>query len=343
MKGLIVTQEKELMLVDDIPMPQINEYEALVKMNCCMVCNGTDLDIIDGGVREACNYPLVLGHESVGRIIDLGSKVTSYKLGDLVLRPSLKDTDKYFSAWGGFSEFATVIDYDAAVRDKVDIEYKEMGITQQVVPDGITAPQASLMITLKETYSISKSLNVQNRKRMLILGDGPVGMCLLISAKLQGMQEVIMLGNHVGNLEIAKSLGASQVFLNKDISERKNALSYYHRKIGVVLDTIGNNDTITQCLDYLGNESILAIYGLKTEDNISFPAPELRNYSIRFVQWPNPVEERKAHDPIVKALLEGKIDTKMLITHSFPIERYQEGFDAIRERKALKVLLQFDM
>ena len=94
MKGLIVTQEKELMLVDDIPMPQINEYEALVKMNCCMVCNGTDLDIIDGGVREACNYPLVLGHESVGRIIDLGSKVTSYKLGDLVLRPSLKDTDK---------------------------------------------------------------------------------------------------------------------------------------------------------------------------------------------------------------------------------------------------------
>lgn len=61
MKGLVVTSDKKIELVSDIPMPEIGAYEALVKMECCMICNGTDMEIIRGELPEAPNFPLMLG------------------------------------------------------------------------------------------------------------------------------------------------------------------------------------------------------------------------------------------------------------------------------------------
>ncbi len=79
-----------------------------------MICNGTDLGVIEHKVREVGRYPAVLGHESAGYVVCTGAKVTSYKEGDLVLRASQPDNNKYASAWGGFAEYGVVKDYAAS-------------------------------------------------------------------------------------------------------------------------------------------------------------------------------------------------------------------------------------
>ena len=89
-----------------------------------------------------------------------GEKVKAYKIGDMVVRASLPSTDKYASSWGGFSEYGLVTDAKAM---EADGKLYSPGLTQQVVPDGITATQASLMITLKETCSAVNRMNVKKK------------------------------------------------------------------------------------------------------------------------------------------------------------------------------------
>ncbi len=341
MKGLIVTENHKLKLVHDIPTPEINEYEALVKVECCMICNGTDLEIINGKIREASKYPLVIGHESVGRIIKVGNNVKSFKVGDRILRPGLRDSKKYYSSWGGFAEYALVIDYESALGDEVEDEFISMGITQQIVPEGIAPQDAALMITLKETYSILNRITSQAKNNMLILGDGPVGLSLLTAAILQGLDKVVVVGNHPEKLEVAKKLGATEVYWNKDNEQMKAATLKYHREIDICFDTIGRNNTIEQCLGFLKSDGTLAVYGLKNDSEINFTAPELRNYKVQFTQWPNPEEEKKAHLPISNALINNRIDTSQFITDTFDIDNFEDGFKAIQNRKALKVVLTF--
>ena len=94
MKGIIVEKDGTIRLADDIPMPEPGPYEALVKIESCMICNGTDMEIIRGELPEAQVFPTVLGHESAGRVVQIGEKVKAYKIGDMVVRASLPSTDK---------------------------------------------------------------------------------------------------------------------------------------------------------------------------------------------------------------------------------------------------------
>lgn len=341
MRGLIVTKEHELKLVQDIPMPEINEYEALVKVETCMICNGTDLGVIAGHVREASDYPLVLGHESAGRVVKVGIKVTAFRLGDLVVRPTQKVSDRYSIGWGGFSEYAVVKDYLAIVRDGADIPDASLGITQQVVPEGITAEQASLLITFKETYSQVKRIGAAQRKNMVIIGDGPVGLSVLTSAKLLNVSEVYMIGNHRKNLELALEMGATAVYCGKDPHQKQLADEKLSGKIELCLDTVGRNTTINQGCSYLKEDGIVAIYGLHTKPTLSLRLPMLRNYAIRFIQWPIPEEEAAVHDEVCAAILDGRINTEVFISHRLPLEDFEIGFQAIRDRRARKVTLFF--
>lgn len=86
MKSLAVYEDGHLEIVE-VPMPKYGEYEALVKMESCGVCNGTDLKIIHKKLKGFDTYPALLGHEGIGRVVEVGSKVTSFKKGDLVTLP----------------------------------------------------------------------------------------------------------------------------------------------------------------------------------------------------------------------------------------------------------------
>ena len=307
MKGLVVTEDNKLYLEEKLPIPEIGEYEALVKNECCMICNGTDLGVIGGKVREVTRYPAVLGHEDAGRVVKIGKKVTSFKVGDLVVRAGQPDNEKFSSAWGGFAEYGIVKDYKAAMADQADV----------------------------------KDINLEDKKKMVILGDGPVALAFLSCAKLMGIQEIYVLGNHRDKLETAEKLGAAGTFLNKDEEEKKKASDLFDRKSDICIDTIGSNQTITQCLDYIKETGTIAVYGLKSGENLNVPLPELRNFNIQYVQWPVPEVEAEVHKPVCDAIMDGKIDIDLFVTHRFSIDDYEKGFQAVKDRTALKVVLNF--
>ena len=87
--------------------------EALVQVEVCGICNSTDWKIIEGEFVSG-SYPILLGHESCGRVIAVGERVRSFRVGDRVLRFRLQDAHVPYpggrSCWGGFVERAIVVD-----------------------------------------------------------------------------------------------------------------------------------------------------------------------------------------------------------------------------------------
>lgn len=341
MKALIVTKEHQLVLSEELPVPRIGAYEALVKNDCCMICNGTDLGVIEGAIHEVETYPVVLGHEVAGRVIAVGDKVTSYKIGDLVVRAGHPGTEEIGSAWGGFSEFGIVKDYQAAKRDKAKVKNASLGITQQVCPADMKSEDASMLITLKETYSAITRIGAGGCQRLAIIGDGPVALAFVSCARLQGVEEIYLFGNHREKLQAGLRLGADSAVFNKDRNEVEIIRQKLKGNVDFCIDTIGCNTTITQCMDYIREDGTVAVYGLKNDARLEVPFPTFRNFTIKYVQWPLPDQEALAHEPVVKAIMSGKVSAKDFTTHRFSLEEFQKGFQAVRDRKALKVVLYF--
>ena len=123
--------------------------------------------------------------------------------------------------------------------------------------------------------------------------------------------------------------------------EKKKASDLFDRKSDICIDTIGSNQTITQCLDYIKETGTIAVYGLKSGENLNVPLPELRNFNIQYVQWPVPEVEAEVHKPVCDAIMDGKIDIDLFVTHRFSIDDYEKGFQAVKDRTALKVVLNF--
>ena len=111
MKSYVVYDNGVCGIVNDMPMPHYGEYDALVKIESCGVCNGTDTKIIHRQFKGIDTYPVVLGHEGVGRVVAKGQKVTNFEIGDLVLMPYWSDVPEgYTSGWGTYSEYNIVTD-----------------------------------------------------------------------------------------------------------------------------------------------------------------------------------------------------------------------------------------
>ena len=85
MKAAII-EKPGVLTVKEIPMPQVGEYDALCDLLYGATCTGTNQHLIAGRFPWPVRYPTILGHESVGRVVEVSAKVRYFKVGDLITR-----------------------------------------------------------------------------------------------------------------------------------------------------------------------------------------------------------------------------------------------------------------
>ncbi len=343
MKGLIVTREHRLELVNDIPMPVPGDYDALVKVECTLICNGTDNEIIHGTLKEISEYPVMLGHESAGFVVGVGKKVRHYQLGDLVSRTIVRKNEKYATGWGAFSQYGLVTDYTAMVEDGYpEADCYTIGLMQGVYSQGIRPLEAAAMITLKEVYSVFTRIGLNSRDKILIVGDGPVGLSMVMIAKMLGVEEIYLSGQNPMTMEMIRKSGATRVFDDLSNADRADMEAVCGRRMTQYMDAVGYPQTTLQGLKYLATGGMINVYGLRSGEELKLPLDGmLRNWGIRFMQFPIHAVEGAAHKPVCDAVLAGKLHPMSMITHQMPVEEYRRGFDLIRNREAVKVALLF--
>lgn len=343
MRGVVVPEPGKMALVD-LPEPTYNEYEALVEILTCSICSGTDTHIVDDHFPMRA-YPCVLGHESIGRVIEVGSAVRNLKPGDLVLRPTAvrpgETLGGYNSMFGSFVEYGIVADAAAIIADTPRNQAPKLpvfALAQQVTPPEFDPDLAGAFITFKETLSFLQRLGVQAGRSALILGSGTVGLSFALGAKLIGATPVIVTGRRSEALATAQAFGADQV-INVTNENLVEAVKRYTNGQGVdfAVEAVGDWAVLQAGIRTLADNGQIGIYGVAPERVATMDwSGTARNWSLRFVQ----PKEEQVHQQVLDQMRLGMIDLHKFVTHRVPFAEIQEGFDLVRNKQATKVVVK---
>ncbi|MCD6221745.1 zinc-binding dehydrogenase [bacterium] len=339
-----VTDGKGNVWIEEIPLPEIGPYQCLCKILASATCSGTDKKIINGEFPYPLNYPGILGHESVGVVVKTGKKVRYIKEGDIFLRPTSiypgEKLGKYFSLWGCFAEYGIVTDIEAFYKDNPDKTLNNFTIFQQKIPSEIkiSPADATMLITLKETYSFISKIGVRMNSKVAILGTGPVGMSFCFFSKLLGAYPVIVIGRREEPLEYIKKVGADFVINNKKENMVKKVKEITNnRGVDFVIDAAGDEKLFTESAGLLTNNGRIVPYATPySTEYIADRKKGPRNWEIIFTG----PDENLAHNSVIGLVKLNVIPFKMFYSHTMKFEKIKDGFDLLKNKSAYKIVFE---
>lgn len=343
MKAAVV-QGPHRLRVDSVPEPTIGDYEALTQIVACGVCTGTDAHILAGAFPYLQPYPFILGHESIGRVIDVGPQVRSFTPGDLVLRPVAVRPGATLggvgSVFGGYAERGVVADAQAIIDDTPRGERPRLppfADAQQVVPPTFDPIDAGMFITFKETLSWLHQLGPLPGRDILICGTGPVGLCFTRIAKYLGARAVIVVGRRDERLALAREMGADAVIdtRRQDVAEACRALTD-GRVVDYVVEAIGDTRFLALGARLVARGGQVGLYGAPPELSMALNwAGSAPDWSLRFIG----PRESEVHHLALDLMRLGFLDLRSFVSHVLPLERIEEAFRLLQEKRALKPVI----
>ena len=338
MRAALVTRPGTL-TVAELEMPTPGPYDALCILLYGATCTGTDLHIIDGGFPWANPLPTVPGHESAGRVLEIGSHVRHLAVGDLVTRVGAVPPEgaAWSATWGGFAEYGLARDWKAMQEDGIPEAEWRPHRWNQVVPSDIDARQAPMFTTWRETLSYVQRMDVAPGQRVLIAGSGGNGLafarhCLLLGA------HVCLMGSP-NRFPAAEALGVRCCvdYHSESIDVPLNAFA--PDGFDRIIDAVGKKSLCVQLLPHIRPGGLYGIYGIDdygelTLDPALAPGP--------FTEHPCVYDEAETHDRVINWVRAGLLDARYWYDpdHPWPLERIEEAFDSLRRREAPKALMQ---
>lgn len=335
MKTLVVS-ESGMLEVREIPRPSYNNKQALVRTISCGICNGTDTKLIHRtfkGIGKE-QYPLMLGHEAVGEVVEVGSDVKKYKIGDRVLLPFVDaDPVKYGdlgSAWGAYSEYTVVNDETAYGDGKAP----ECAYAQTILPDYIDPVDAAMIVTLREVLSSIKRFGIHENSSVAIFGCGPVGLTFIRFMSILGVHPIIAFDVKEEKISEAIIKGADYAFNSSNVDPEAEIRRICPDGMQFVLDAVGMLPLINQSMHYLCDGGKMCCYGISPDCSMTLDwsrAPY--NWQLQFQQFPSKAEEGLATEQVYAWIRTGVIDLKDYISDYFTFEHILDAFDQLKERR----------
>lgn len=322
--------------VADVAEPTIGEYDALVEMVVCGVCSSTDR-MLRRGTFGGVAYPSILGHEAVGRLVELGRRVRHLPLGSLVTRPSAYQPEQapLHMHWGGMAERGVVTDWQALQEDHPDHDARSK--FSQVYFDEVTDPESvAVSISLSETFSVICREDVL-AKTVAVVGTGIAGLSFVRYAKLLGAATVIAVGRRHERLNLAKRLGADRVVLSAgDAAER---IAAEHGGVDVAFEASGSAAMIGRAYGWLKRGGRAVVYSAPDEPSSINMWGGPRNAQLTVAS----TNEAAVLPQVVELTAAGVLDKNAFVTHRYPFTEAARAFAEIdRHADVVKALLTFE-
>jgi threonine dehydrogenase-like Zn-dependent dehydrogenase len=340
MKAAVVEGAGQLIL-REVPMPEVGPYNALVKIEACSLCNSTDIKIIARHFVSQIPVPLVLGHESVGTIVELGAKVRSYQLGQRVLRPGAEyDFARVgiASAWGGFAEYGLVTDLAAWHADHPDGTPGGMWAKQQIIPNSIPPAEATAIITLKETLFAARAAGIGPQTWTAIVGTGPVARAFTFWAHWLGARFLVVFGRSERWCHDFLDLGANNYIAGDKACAEDDAKVAGVNAFDRVIEAVGSMAALEDALALARPDGIIAQYGVSAEDDAETEPVRAARQAGRIITLP--VREEDVHAEMLSLIERGDVVLKDWISHRLPFAQIDAGLRLLSERQAIKVVLE---
>ena len=329
---------------EERPNPRLQQStDAIVRMHKTTIC-GTDLHILKGDVPEV-EPGRILGHEGIGIIKEVGSAVTKFKKGDRVLISCISSCGKcaycrknmYSHCEQGGWLLGHLIDGTQA--EYVRIPFADTSL--YAIPDHVDEDAVVMLSDILPTGFECGVLNgqVQPGDAVVIVGAGPIGLAVLLTAQFYTPATIIMVDVDDNRLQVAKTLGATHT-IN---SQREDAVKQVfalteNRGADVAVEAVGVPATFALCAAVIAPGGRIANVGVHGKSvDLHLETLWSRNITIT-----TRLVDTVTTPLLLKTVVSGRVDATQLITHHFDLDDILQAYDtfehAARE-KALKVIL----
>lgn len=340
MKAAIVEQPGHL-VVRDLPVPVPEPYEALTEQLYGGVCAATDRHLIAGELPiPGITYPLILGHESIGRVVETGAKVRHLKPGDLVTRTGAPALDGCEPFWGGFAELGLARDVRAMQEDGLPEEEWAAYAIHKTLPTGFDPAAATMMITWRETHSYVSRLGITSGDRVLVLGSGGNGFSFTVMAKALGAGEIAMLGNPRW-AELATKAGVGTFADYRDPGAYEALRLAVPEGYDLIIDAVGHTGGLEAVVPLMKPGGKIGLYGIEDLGERMGYLQALAKQGVD-VHGPGEYSEAEAHDAVVDLVEAGALEASIWFDPgaAVPLTQIADAIAAIEARQSLKAVVQ---
>jgi len=334
----------------EVPNPKIQKpTDVIVEIETTTIC-GTDLHILKGDV-PAVTPGRILGHEGVGKIVEIGDSVTTLKVGDRVVISCIKSCGTcsnckiglYSHCLGdeGVSGLGWVFGHliDGTQAEFVRVPYAENSVYK--LPESVSDVEA---VMLSDIYPTGFEIGVQYGgvkpgDVVAVIGAGPVGLAAITTAGLYGAARVIAIDLDSNRLEKSREFGATDTVISGTPKWREEVMALTDGAgVDVAIEAVGVPLTFTMATEIVrpgGRVANVGVHGKPVE-------LQIQNLWISNVMISMGLVNTNTTPMLLKLVTSKKIDAAKMATHFFTFDKFLDAYDTFAraaETKALKVII----
>ncbi len=324
--------------VSDVPDPTITApTDAIVKIVAGCVC-GSDLwpyrgenDVTPGDT---------IGHECVGIVEEVGSEVRSFKPGDFVVVPFDHCDNTCPHCLAGAQSVCDNLGFTESGQAEYTLVNQAEGslVKTDGMPDTSLIPSLLTLADVMPTgWHCAVSAGVREGGTAVVVGDGAVGLCGVLAAKVMGAERIVAMSRHEPRQAIARAFGATHIVAERD-EEGAAAIQEITGGVGAdaVLECVGTDQSMRTAFAIARPGSTVGFVG--APHGVELPVRRMFVRNVGLAGGMAPV--RRYLPELLDLVLAGTIDPGLVFDLTVPLDDVADGYRAMDERRAIKVLVE---
>jgi threonine 3-dehydrogenase len=340
MKALVKAKAEPGLWLEDVPRPTIGINDVLIRVDRTGIC-GTDVHIYkwDDWARRTIPVPMVVGHEFVGEIVEVGSNVNDFRPGDVVSGEGHVVCGRCRNCLAGRRHLCAHTQGVGVNRPGAFAEYVALPMSNVWHhPHDIDRDVAAIFDPFGNAVHTALSFPVLGED-VLITGAGPIGIMAAAVVRFAGARFVVITDVNPYRLDLAKRMGVTRAV---DVRERR--LADVQKELGmqegfdVGLEMSGNPAAFREMLANTCHGGKIAMLGIpEKEIAIDWTTVVFNMLTIKGIYG------REMYETWYKmnVMLQSGLDIRPIITHRFAYHEFKKGFDVMLSGQSGKVVLDW--
>ncbi len=340
MQALVKREAAVGLWLEDVPEPSYGINDVLIRVDRTGVC-GTDLHIYkwDSWAQKTIPVPMVVGHEFVGEIVEVGSNVVDFKPGDIVSGEGHVVCGRCRNCMAGRRHLCAATKGIGVNRPGAFAEYLSLPMTNVWHHDhSVNRDVASIFDPFGNAVHTALTFPVLGED-VLITGAGPIGCMAAAVVKHAGARYVVVTDVNPWRLELAKKLGATHVVdvRSERIADVQRKLDM-HEGFDVGLEMSGSPAAFREMLENMCHGGKIAMLGIPTEEMaIDWNTVVFNMLTIKGIYG------REMYETWYKmtVMLQSGLNIEPVITHRYHCTEYEKAFEVMMSGESGKVILDW--
>ena len=329
--------------IDEVKRPSIQEADdVIIRVVRACVC-GSDLwsyrnpDIKEGHKNS--------GHEAIGIVEEIGEAITTVKPGDFVIAPfthGCGQCDACRSGFDGSCDRHIGNNFSGGVQaEYIRFHFANWALVKiPGQPSDYTEGMLKSLLTLADVmptgYHAARVAHVKPGDKVVVIGDGAVGQCAVIAAKMRGASQIVLMSRHEDRQQMALESGATVVVAERGEEGIAKVREILGGGADAALECVGTEVAVEQALGVLHNGGRLGFVGVPHYNNRALGSTFAQNISMAGGAASATTYDKQF---LLKAVLDGAINPGRVFTTSYKLEDIDQAYKAMDERKSIKSII----